>query len=352
MVPPGKSHHARRSDDHQASSVRSSHSAGSTIVRADTDPNADASARKMPPSERSARQEEQRTRLAGLSLDGVLDVAHCVLDAVMSMLETDQLRYLPPSKYISRSQEIMALKPHKELRLDAKGSGIQVRDAAPDLECPTGTELEVLHAMTRRSLAFDCAGVIEYSIAQKWATDLFSIMQQPVAPGFMGISLIQLLRTDRMAFNRMCELTKNGVKPTSAGIRPLDSIMSRMREDSSVMFYMLPTLAIAKNPSPKRTWEDAFSVGKGKGRKGDKGKGKGKAKTKRMSTAWNAGRLPEELRKNGCVAADNQGRRRCFAYNLGGCDKAQPGEQCERGWHLCARKGCGQPHPQRAHPSK
>ena len=76
---------------------------------------------------RSARQEERRTRLVGLTLEGPLDVAHCVLDAVMAMLETDQLKYLPPSKWISRSQEIMSMKPQRELKLDARGSGIQIR---------------------------------------------------------------------------------------------------------------------------------------------------------------------------------------------------------------------------------
>ena len=54
------------------------------------------------------------------------------------------------------------MKPQQGLNLDARGSGIQIRDAAPDLECATGTEIEMLNAMTRRSLAFDLAGLIEY----------------------------------------------------------------------------------------------------------------------------------------------------------------------------------------------
>ena len=190
---------------------------------------------------------------------------------------------------------------------------------------------------------------MEYSIGQKWVTDLFSIMQQPVAPGFAAVGLIQLLRTDRMAFNRMCELSRSGIKPTPAGVRPLDSLMSRMRDDSSVMFYMLPTLA---SHVPKRTWGDAFSSSRVKGKKGEKGRGKGKGKGKWMTSGFNAGKLPEELRKAGCVAADSQGRRRCFAFNLGGCDRAQAGEACDRGWHLCARKNCNQAHPQHAHVGK
>ena len=80
--------------------------------------------------------------------------------------------------------------------------------------------------------------------------------------------LVPVLRTDRMATHRMCKLSKTGIKPTGAGVRPLDSVMARMRDDSSVMFYMLPTLSVPKRPSPMRTWDDAFG-GKGKGKQGD-----------------------------------------------------------------------------------
>ena len=81
-------------------------------------------------------------------------------------------------------------------------------------------------------------------------------------------------------------------------------------------------------------------------------KGKDKGKGKWMSTAWNAGKLPEALCKDGCVGAGSKGRRRCFAYNLDGRDQAKPGEECAKGWHLCAKRNCDEPHPQHAHPQK
>ena len=184
-------------------------------------------------------------------------------------------------------------------------------------------------------------------------------MTQPVAPGFARISLVQLLRTDRMAFARMSELSRGGIRPSAAGVRPLHNILKTMRDDSSVMFYMLPTLAM--HAPPKRTWDEMTWGSKGKetfakGGKGKGGKGKNKGQKglgKFMQQSYqNAGKLPEALRKAGCVAMDAQGRRRCFGYNLDGCDLAQPGEACPRGHHLCAKKGCDKPHPQHAHPSK
>ena len=184
-------------------------------------------------------------------------------------------------------------------------------------------------------------------------------MTQPVAPGFARVSLVQLLRTDRVAFARMSELSRGGIRPTASGARPLDNILKNMRDDSSVMCYMLPTRAM--RAPPKRTWDEMTWGNKGKeafgkGGKGKGGKGKAKGQTglgRLMQQAYqNAGKLPEALRKAGCVAMDNQGRCRCFGYNLDGCDHAQPGETCPRGNHLCAKKGCDKPRPQHAHPSK
>ena len=67
----------------------------------------------------------------------------------------------------------MNLKPAKELKLDNVSGTITVKESAPQLECPTSTELEVLQALTRRSLAFDCAGLIDFHIAQKWVPGPF-----------------------------------------------------------------------------------------------------------------------------------------------------------------------------------
>ena len=269
-----------------------SHTVLVSQIRADNDPSADPSARKMPASERTARIEAQRLRLVGLSLEGPLEVGFSVYDFCAGMLESDQLRYLAPHKCVTRSQEVMNLKPAKELKLDNVSGTITVKESAPQLECPTSTELEVLQALTRRSLAFDCTGLIDFHIAQKWVQDLFSVMQQPVAPGFAKISLIQLLRTDRIAFARMTELARTGIKPSSTGVRPLDALMSSMRSDSTVMFYMLPVLAAPSQPSTpiiKRTWDEAF---------GNKGNGKGKGK---------GGKVASKGKINGCQMPGMQG---------------------------------------------
>ena len=216
----------------------------------------------------------------------------------------------------------MNLKPSKELRIDSAGS-VNVREAAPTMECQIHSELECQLGMQRRALAMDAVGLTSFEIGVAWVNSLFNIMTQPVAPGFARVSLVQLLRTDRVAFARMSELSRGGIRPTASGARPLDNIPKNTRDDSSVMCYMLPTLAM--RAPPKRTWNEMTWGNKGKeafgkGGKGKGGKGKAKGQTglgKLMQQAYqNAGKLPEALRKAGCVAMDNQ------------CDLAQPGETC------------------------
>ena len=126
-------------------------------------------------------------------------------------MEADSLRYMAPSKAITRMHEITSSKPPKELRLDAHGSGIIVKDVVGDKSCPTSTELDAQEAMTRRALAFDAVGLIEFDVFQGWTNRLF----QPAPPGLKEPSLTQLLRTDRQAFVRMQELSREGRQDTS-----------------------------------------------------------------------------------------------------------------------------------------
>ena len=93
-----------------------------SLVRSQADPNADPSARKLPAAERNARIEAQRTRLRGMTLEGPLEVAHSLYDMISGMMESDSLKYIPPSKCLTRMSEITAAKPPKELKLDANST--------------------------------------------------------------------------------------------------------------------------------------------------------------------------------------------------------------------------------------
>lgn len=89
-------------------------------------------------------------------------------------------------------------------------------------------QLDVQEAMTRRALAFDAVGSIDFEVFQQWTKRFFELMGQPAPPGFKEPSLTQLLRTDRQAFARMQELSQDGIKPRADGSRPLDGLLRNM----------------------------------------------------------------------------------------------------------------------------
>ena len=72
------------------------------------------------------------------------------------------------------------------------------------------------------------------------------------------------------------------------------------------------------------------------------GKGSGKAgKTGGKRTKNDT--MPAALQPG--VARTSDGTPICFAYNLGCCNGARPGQRCDRGLHVCTKIGCQGHHP-------
>ena len=79
---------------------------------------------------------------------------------------------------------------------------------------------------------------------------------------------------------------------------------------------------------------------------GSKGKPKGKPKGagRGASGERSSVRMPSLL--IGCTPEDDDRNPICFGFNLPqGCDKAPPGGKCNKGRHVCCKKGCFQNHP-------
>ena len=74
-------------------------------IRAQADPAADPLQRKLPPAERALRITNQKARLNGIRLEGSMEVGHTVYDAIAGMAEADSLRYMAPSKAITRMRD-------------------------------------------------------------------------------------------------------------------------------------------------------------------------------------------------------------------------------------------------------
>ena len=104
--------------------------------------------------------------------------------------------------------------------------------------------------------------------------------------------------------------------------------------------YVAPQQAAAKphHQPAQQNHQQKQSKGGKKGKKqGSKAKGTGKGTPR-----------PAELMD--CVTSTAGGEPICFAFNLDGCSSGVPaGARCPKGWHMCAKTGCGKNHSQRSH---
>ena len=301
---------------------------------------------KLPAAERMSRIAIQRTRLAGLTLEGPLEVAYQVYDVISGMVQAGSFRYLAPNKCITRMQEITMQKPPKELKLDSTAQRILVKDVQGDQLCPVATELDVLEAMTRRSLAFDLVGLIDFETFQKWNQHLFQILTglQAAERDSIAKGRPEGIRPDAGAFPGRHQTT--GRWYTTIGCyRPGPAA----RSHRDVLHVANPSSSASNKGQTGEATAEIPRIGAAIGRASPKPTTKPqtrcgrRAKTKGGHMYPSGGKLPIALK--GCASCLPDGSRLCFAYNIDGCNKAQAGETCERGYHLCATKGCGEKRP-------
>ena len=308
--------------------------------------------RKLPAPERGARYESQKQRLSNLDLTGELEVSHALLDEIVQMAEDDVLHYIPLERCTRRDQEISGVKKDSALKADNKGD-IKVVATSVDAIADLASDFMIRSAFQRRSLAFDQSGLISYGVMESWHSELFKIMMRQPPPGYAHVSMGQVVNADRELFRRMAELTRNGIRPTSAGMRPLEDAWKASMRDHTVTHMLQPLqgssssaaskipVAIAKLlPNPPGSGKKAkakakrnaalaannlpYAAPKAKG----KGKGKGKALTGDFA---------------GMSSVMPDGSTICFNFNRpSGCSGAQVGQRCNRGMHVCIK--CHQTH--------
>lgn len=287
--------------------------------------------RRMPGPERSARLDEQVTRLPGVDIRQGNEPSHALIDSVHQMMEDGMVKHVPVEKCTCRSQELQGIK-------------------SDSITANLGSDFLVRQALLRRALAFDQSQVITFRTHENWTNLIFECMHRAPPPGYAMTTLSQALAADRELFVLMGEQCRNGISQLATGQRPADECMRVLMDSAKIQFLLLPLPLGAARQGNKRPWDDTTAsanipassgVGKGakSGSKGGKGKGKGKGKKGKQVKGTSS--MPSELA--GCVSLVN-GHRPCFSYNLDGCDFAGPGEICTRGIHRCCRPGCGDLH--------
>ena len=123
--------------------------------------------KKLVAPERQVRVAKLKAYLPGLDISGPLEPAHSLYDLCMTILETEEIRYIPPSKCLSRQQELAGLKPEKEVQLDASKGSLVIKESQSKQEISLSSDLALFQALSRRALAFELVGLASYAIVNK-----------------------------------------------------------------------------------------------------------------------------------------------------------------------------------------
>ena len=197
------------------------------------------------------------------------------------------------------------------------------------------------------------ADVLSWEAHERYLQQLTSHLRMDPPANYNRPSLQQVLKADRQVFMYLIR-TGAQLKRLPDNTLDLDQKLFRALESYEVGFHLLPlpkATPRAESTQPAShggggctgakggNWQTQRpSPYKGKGQHGGKGKTKG-----------GKGILPKFLVGRDNTNMDTHGRRLCFNYQAGKCDEAPDGGECSRGWHLCSRKNCHAPHPEKDH---
>ena len=152
--------------------------------------------RKLPAAEKQARLQQQQARLSGVNITGELQPSHALIDLAASMLESNTVIWIGPSKCSKRETEIqIAATKEKSQILSVEQQTVRVTAADSTLKVENNTELQLQWSLQRRGIALDQCRLIEWDCASEvgavptWTTIKTSprgVLQNQNGPGHQG----------------------------------------------------------------------------------------------------------------------------------------------------------------------
>ena len=243
-------------------------------------------------------------------------------------------------------------KTSKQLSIDTDKLLVKSEQSVPDQQ--VATEMQVFEALRRRGIALAFTDSMSWEVHERYLQRIFQHLRNEAPEGYSKTSLQQVLRADREVFLHMVQRDVS-VRRAADNTLPMDTAIMTAVSSYEVGFHLMPLPKKTEKPQPSQpsgsnpgTWQpgkrniQSSPYGKGQGKFG-----KGKTKSKKVMSM-----VPKELQGRDNVSVDPHGRRLCFDFNLGRCSKAPNGGECDRGFHLCMRRGCHAPHPESEHPAK
>ena len=284
---------------------------------------ADAPAKQLAAPDRADRLAKQKLRYPGLSISGPQEPCDRLVDRCVQIYEMNRLVHIPLNFCASKDDEIRNHKDKEDRMLSVDAAGqVHIKNAMVKVEAELSTDLLVKFALTRRGLAMEQAGLLEYTKHEAWSEKLFSARFREVPQGYSRVSLQQMFLADKQAFIVAADLCRAGVQLTAAG-RPMDGIWDEAVSHPDVAHFLQPLPTPPPAPHPvERPGPYTPKGGKGKGKSG--GKSYGKARQTR---------IPDDLA--GCHANTTKGHPVCFDFQRGTCKRPLSQNRCVRGLHVC-----------------
>ena len=317
-----------------------SHTLTSSDLRRKVDANELEAPRKLPAPEIAQRLELLQERVKPLIIANVLEPSHQLINAVVQCIEDGRIRYVEWARCTSRTQEVNNIKEDSDLRVwKTDGSGaIRAVNKDPSITANLSTELDVHNALRRRGVAYEVAQCMSFEVHESLINFFFYELKKEPMEGFAQVSLQQLAAADRELHTRLAEKTRAGLKPGPAGELPLDIPTTQLLEGPELrwMLMPMPKKTVTKQaPEPPRPIKPAADSDKRNRNEQPKRNKQEALRLKRLK------RTPMPKQLVGCTPCNEEGKPYCFAYNLGTCSSST---DCDKGMHLCCKKGCGKKH--------
>ena len=294
--------------------------------------------RRLTQPERAERFEKQKKKLVGVSIKGLSEPSEALVDRAVACYENNELRYLSWEICTSREQEVGSdRRRDTRFTVDEHTGRLKVENKDAEQKAVTSSEVHVMQALQRRSLAMDQANLVEYATMQQWSDRLMRARMQEAPAGYVRPTWAQLVAADKKLFSELRDLTRDGVQ-SSGGARPLDTHLPTVMNSFDVVCLMQPLpSASSRSLDEGKELERPERPGPYGPRKprNPKGQGKGKGKSK-------APGMPAQMVAWGCVSATKKGNPYCYGFQLGTCANEVKNNACQRGLHACAIPKCGQ----------
>ena len=233
--------------------------------------------RRLTQPERAERFEKQKKKL---SIKNQTEPSEALVDKAVACYESNELRYLPWEACTSREQEVGSDR-RKDTRftVDEHSGRLKVENKDAEQKAVTTSEVHIMQALQRRSLAMDQANLVEYSVMQQWSDRLIRARVQDAPAGYAKPTWAQLVAADKKLFSELRDLTRDGVQ-ANAGARPLDTHVPSVMNSFDVVCLTQPLPSGSSRASDEGKDAEKPERPGPRGPRQPKGAGKGKGKFK------------------------------------------------------------------------